>query len=179
MGFGPPVRQMAWLYLPMSSAYPDLRVGECSQWHVLPYRFHSLSNIGAAQGINAEIIMSLLIRLDYWYTIFLTMNKCKSIRWKRGRVLWNQQNPPICPQQPSCLQINQMRDQLGRQAVTVLLQSRDTTGQTAFITDCCAHQNDMRPNLSHLTSELQKPAADTNQWTETGIGITAHGCGDI
>lgn len=70
---------------------------ENSQWHVVPYRFHSPSNIGAAQGINAEIIMSLLIRLDYWYTIFLTMNKCKSIRWKRGRVLWNQQNPTCSP----------------------------------------------------------------------------------
>lgn len=108
MCFGPPVRQMAWPYLPMSSAYPDLWVGEHSQWHVVPYRFHSPSNIGAAQGIDAEIIMSLLIRLDYWYTICLTMNKCKSIRWKRGRVLWNQQNP-TCLLQPSCLQINEMR----------------------------------------------------------------------
>lgn len=179
MCFGPPVLQMAWPYLPMSSAYPDLRVGERSQWHVVPYRFHSPSNIGAAQGINAQIIMSLLIGLDYWYTIFLTMNKCKSIRWKRGRVLWNQRNP-TCLRQPSCLQINEMKwDQLGCQAVTVLLPSRDTSGQTAFITDCCAHQNDMRPNLLPLTSELQRPAAATNQWTETGTGITAHGCGDI
>lgn len=174
MCFGPPVRQMAWPYLPMSSAYPDLWVGEHSQWHVVPYQFHSPSNIGAAQGINAEINMSLLIRFDYWCTIFLSMNKCKSIRWKTGRALWNQQNPTCL------LQRNEMKwDQLGRQAVTVLLHSRDTTGPTAFITDCCAHQNDMRPDLLPLTSEVQRPAAATNQWTETGTCITAHGCGDI
>lgn len=61
----------------------------------------------------------------------------------------------------------------------MLLQSRDTTGLTVFITDCCAHQNDIRPNLLPLTSELQRPAAATNQWTETGTGVPAHWCGDI